>query len=163
MELLLPGVPAGAEHLPALTRTAPPRRERVWLFPKYLEERLAGELRLGAFHCPCRSPRCVWTLVHPRLIEALDTLRALVGRPLEVACAYRCAAREQEVGGRPGSFHTRGMAADLRTGALAELDDLAAEAARVPAFGGLGLYPARGLLHLDVRPRPAAGAVRWSR
>jgi hypothetical protein len=163
MELLLPGLAAGAVPLPLSTKVAPPRRERVWLFPKYLEEPLAGELSLGAFHCPCRSPRCAWTLVHPRLVEALDTLRALAGRPLELASAYRCTGREQEGGGRPGSFHTRGMAADLRAASLAELDDLAAEASRIGAFGGLGLYPARGVLHLDVRPRPPAGPVRWSR
>lgn len=139
-----------------------PGRERLWLFPRQATGRLSANFAVDEFHCGCGDPRCHVTLVHPRLVEVLQTLRDRLARPLRLSSGYRCLAHNERVGGRARSFHTRGMAADVACGdeAVAELAEAAAE---VPAIGGIGAYPARGFVHLDVRPRRLDGTpVRWS-
>ena len=53
--------------------------------------------------------------VSPRLLEKLEALRAMIGGPIEISCAYRCPAHNAEVGGVPNSQHVDGTAADVQT------------------------------------------------
>ena len=48
-----------------------------------------------------------------RLASGLDTIIELLGYPLEISSAYRCAQLNARVGGVPDSQHTRGEAADF--------------------------------------------------
>ena len=137
-------------------------REHVWLFSKTERCCLSEDFHLREFKCRCRSSRCHMTLVHPRLVESLQTLRATLARPLMVLCGYRCVSYNRIVGGRPRSFHTRGMAADVLCQQLEQLQELAQAAEQLPAIGGIGEYPVRGFVHLDVRERDAAGCPeKW--
>lgn len=152
-----------APAVPPVAEAGPPRRETLWLFAKEQEGRLSGNFALGEFRCTCRERGCHYTLIHPRLVETLQTLREMLARPLVLTSGFRCIAHNRNVGGRLRSFHTRGMAADIRCGGLAELEELTEAARRIPAVGGLGSYPAKGFLHLDLRPRAAGGGiVEWS-
>lgn len=97
-----------------------------------------------------RSTRAV------ELAEAFEALRAAVGLPLVVLSAYRTAAWNAAVGGRPKSQHLQGRALDLlppRGWAPAALGAVAADLEQIR---GLGVYPSRGFVHIDVRPGP-----RW--
>jgi len=141
---------------------ASPFRERVWLFGKEREGRLSANFSLRELRCRCADPHCHFTLVDPRLVETLQTLREIVARPVLLASGYRCASHNQRVGGRLRSFHTQGMAADIRCRTHEEFEEIEAAARRIPAVGAIGSYPAQGYLHLDLRRRAAdAAVVEW--
>jgi len=89
------------------------------------------------------------------LVDALEAFRALVGKPVIVDSAYRCAQHNAEVGGKPNSQHMLGEAADIRvTGMTA--GQLEAYARQVPAIKGIGRADHQQYIHVDVRETPAA-------
>ena len=102
---------------------------------------------------------CGQLKVEKRLLEALEELRRLAGKPIVVHDGYRCPLHNQEVGGVTDSEHTRGVAADVDIPGLT-LQQMYELALQVPAFveGGIGVYDG-GFLHVDVR----AHASRWAR
>lgn len=149
-------------HTPAAGQV-PPGRQSLWLLRKGERVRLSENFTAGELACRCTDPRCHLTLVSPRLVDALQTLRALIAAPLWITSGYRCLSHNALVGGRQHSFHTMGLAADIATAPPASLTELAESAARIPAVGGIGLYRQRGFVHVDVRPRtPAQPPTRWS-
>ena len=83
-------------------------------------------------------------------------MRTILGKPISITSALRCAPHNASVGGSRASQHMRGTAADIKvtnhTGQA-----LAAIAERVPQFkeGGIGVY--EWGIHLDVR----GGRARW--
>jgi uncharacterized protein YcbK (DUF882 family) len=87
----------------------------------------------------------------------------MLARPLILSSGFRCKTHNQRVGGRPRSFHLRGMAADILCAGYGEVSELAEAARRIPAVGAIGSYPAKGYVHLDLRRRAAnGGIVEWS-
>jgi uncharacterized protein YcbK (DUF882 family) len=84
------------------------------------------------------------------LIDQLERLRFLVGKPIIILSGYRCQRRNREVGGTPKSQHLYGRAADIRVEGMRGLE-LFLEALRCE-FGGIGLYP--DFVHVDVRREP---------
>lgn len=107
--------------------------------------------------CPC----CGLSRVSPRLLVALEDLRARLGhRPIIVTSGFRCPAHNRAVGGSPGSRHLVGQAADVIVPGL-DFRTVWTQARLVPALvrGGIGLYPDSGHVHLDVRPD---GPARWA-
>ena len=89
--------------------------------------------------------------------HVLEPLRAEFG-PLVVLSGYRSVAHNAAVGGAPGSKHTLGMAADLEADDEMQLK-IAAAASKLPRCGGFGIYPGRGLVHVDIRPRKPDGSL----
>ena len=61
------------------------------------------------------------------------------------------------VGGTPNSYHTQGIAADVRTTNLGMSPPEVARIAREIGFTGVGVYDGyhgkHGCVHMDVRPR----------
>ena len=47
-------------------------------------------------------------------IRRLDTARGIAGIPFKINSGYRTAAHNEKVGGRVGSSHKKGLAADIR-------------------------------------------------
>lgn len=96
--------------------------------------------------------------VHPDLIDALQALRDLIGKPLLIISGFRCNRHNQAVNGAEHSFHTLGMAVDVSCPGGLSPEDLAAMAVEIPLFrdGGIGVYAA--WTHLDVRK---SGRARW--
>jgi len=47
-------------------------------------------------------------------VKRLDYIRDELGTPLRINSGYRTEAHNKSVGGKPGSAHTLGLAADLR-------------------------------------------------
>lgn len=112
--------------------------------------------QIREFRCPC----CGQVEVSPRLLVALEDLRVRIGHlPIIVTSGYRCLAHNQEVGGSSRSLHLKGQAADIVVHGFSP-DTLYEFARLVPAFrdGGIGRYPKRGHLHVDVRVN---GPARW--
>ena len=108
------------------------------------------------FACHC----CGKVKIDMRLVEALQKLRDLAGVPIKVVSGYRCPKHNAEVGGAKNSYHLRGMAADIIIQGL-DVFKMALLAEQIDEFrfGGLGIYPEQGFIHVDVRPHRA----RWAK
>lgn len=138
-------------------------RETLWMFGKGAREQLSENFFTREFCCRCNSTRCHFTLVHPRLVEVLQTLRHLLARPLIITSGFRCRTHNKIAGGRPRSYHTRGMAADILCHQPEHMEELIEAASDISAVGGIGRYSKRRFVHLDVRPRePFTNAATWS-
>ena len=103
-----------------------------------------------AFNCPCNDPGCNHTLVDSDLVEDLEKLYALVGE-IWVSSGFRCQRHNRLVGGKPGSLHLVGKAADIQSPAVKPATVSEIAEAHIPRFksGGIGL--AKNFVHLDVR------------
>lgn len=95
-------------------------------------------------------PHCGANLCTPELLDALERMRAAVGKPVVVNSAYRCLTHNQAVGGAPKSQHMEGLAADIHVQGVspAELEKIART---IPIIHGIGRADHQGYLHLDVR------------
>ncbi len=87
------------------------------------------------------------------LLEGLQRLRDLAGRPVVITSGYRNKSHNDRVGGSPTSRHLTGEAADIKIAGLHP--DEVAQLAREAGFTGIGIY--KNFLHVDVRPEP----VTW--
>lgn len=47
-------------------------------------------------------------------MERLDEIREKYGKPIIITSGYRCQELNKKVGGKPNSFHLKGLAADLK-------------------------------------------------
>jgi len=106
------------------------------------------------FSCKCY---CGFNAVDAELLRVLEHLRAGMGGPVIITSANRCKNHNLTVGGEPGSYHTLGMAADIKVGGVsadAVADYLEQE---YPGRYGIGRYPS--WTHIDVRGKMA----RWSK
>ena len=110
------------------------------------------------FACKCG---CGFDTPDPKLVEALEKLRSRLGVPLTINSACRCEAHNKAEGGSPKSQHLQGKAADVRVPPGHSVSSIAFHAESIDAFrrGGIGKYPNKGFVHLDVR---ANGPARWT-
>ena len=105
-------------------------------------------------HCGC-GPETA-NNVSPLLLEKLEALRAMIGGPIEISCAYRCPAHNAEVGGVPNSQHVDGTAADVQTPNYDNCntpEQLKWYCEQI-GFDGIGLYDWG--CHVDVRDNGAS-------
>lgn len=58
--------------------------------------------------------------------QVLEPARAIIGNPVVITSGYRCEALNKAVGGVNGSYHKKGMAADIRIENRHEAENLAA-------------------------------------
>jgi uncharacterized protein YcbK (DUF882 family) len=83
------------------------------------------------------------------LVQLLEKVRAITGRPLVVVSGYRCEPHNKAVGGAPKSQHLLGRAADIRAG------HATGDQARALGARGIGCRGAWAV-HVDVRTGPPA-------
>lgn len=86
------------------------------------------------------------------LANRLQAVRDFFGKPIRITSGYRSAAHNQQVGGASGSYHTRGMAADIDVAGMTPQE---VQSALSRWSGGLGRYPTH--THVDIRSYNA----RW--
>ncbi len=121
-----------------------------------------GDLSRNFSRAELACKHCGGLILNFDLLDALQELRNLAGRPIIVTSGYRC-PDHPESRKRPASHHVLGQAADvvISRRSLREAYNLAR---KVPAFakGGIGVYPDPEdlFLHLDVRKD---GPNRWMR
>jgi zinc D-Ala-D-Ala carboxypeptidase len=96
-----------------------------------------------ACRCGCGAAR-----VEDRLVEALQALRDVVGRPVRVTSGVRCEAHNRAVGGAEGSQHLSGRAADIVVGGVAPVA-IGWIGRTLRRFSGIRIY--ESWTHLDVR------------
>lgn len=87
---------------------------------------------------------CGRVSVSPSLVEHLERLRRILGRPIVIVSGWRCAEHNAAVGGAPRSQHLYGRAADIPSGVATVPQALAA------GFTGVG-HRRGWVVHVDVR------------
>lgn len=102
------------------------------------------------FDCHCNLKTCQWTLVDTDLVLGLEKLREKREKPIHLTSGFRCLEHNHSIGGKPGSTHTVGKAADIREDGVSG-HDLAIAASTIETFalGGIGEY--KSFAHVDVR------------
>ena len=65
--------------------------------------------KVSEFACKC----CGENNIDQRILDMAQALRDELGVPIRVNSGYRCEVHNARVGGAKGSYHTKGLAADL--------------------------------------------------
>jgi len=99
----------------------------------------------------------------PKLRLAIWSFEGEFGRKIVLNSGYRDEAHNEAAGGKEASFHKRCMAADFFIPGVPK-ERLIAYAKSLDLVGGLGCYPGRDFIHIDVRDRfpGAVGPVLFS-
>lgn len=102
----------------------------------------------------CRGSNCCGNtyFAAPVLVKALQELRDLIGKAIHVNSCCRCNKHNKKVGGHIDSWHTRGLAVDIRVDGYSS-QELAALADQIPEFGNgtIGVY--KNFIHVAVTNR----------
>ena len=94
-------------------------------------------------------------LANEAALDALQALRARLGKSLIIRSAYRSPEHNRAVGGAKASKHMEGIGFDI---GMANHDPEAFEAAaRAIGFQGFGFYPRSGFIHVDLGPARSWG------
>jgi uncharacterized protein YcbK (DUF882 family) len=93
--------------------------------------------------------------VDEKLVEKLQKLRDMVGKPIVIHSGYRTPEYNKKVGGANESQHVEGTAADISIKGM-NVEDLAKLAEKI-GFDGIGIYVKQSFVHVDVRGYKA----RW--
>ena len=98
------------------------------------------------FSCGCG---CGYEDINPKLVDKLQMLRDLVGKPIVVTSGCRCKAYNKHIGGVYNSPHLLGLAADIYCKGI-DIRELAGRADLI--FSRIGLYPDNHFIHVDIVP-----------
>lgn len=109
---------------------------------------LSENFNLREFQCKCG---CETVKVSSELVAKLQQLRDTVGKPLVITSGYRCPEHNKKVGGVSDSYHTKGMAADVACPTGYTVEEFAKLCQDI-GFTGVGAYPDKFFVHVDVRP-----------
>ncbi|MBI4922949.1 MAG: YcbK family protein [Devosia nanyangense] len=89
----------------------------------------------------------------PQLRLAIWSIESHFGRKIVMSSGYRDPFHNAAAGGENDSYHMKCMAADIFIPGVPK-SQLIAYAYRQRSIGGLGCYPGRSFIHIDVRTRP---------
>ena len=92
------------------------------------------------------------------LVALLQAVRDHFKKPVNISSAYRTAAHNRAVGGAACSQHLYGRAADIRISGVSVEQLAACAEALLLDTGGIGRYPGKGFVHVDVRKAKS----RWT-
>ena len=108
--------------------------------------RLSQFFSRSEFACRCG---CGFAAVDSELLSVLMAVRLSFGVPVKITSACRCESHNRAVGGSAGSFHAKGMAADI---VVSGVEPSEVERFLDVRFGdslGVGVYSS--FTHVDVR------------
>jgi uncharacterized protein YcbK (DUF882 family) len=111
----------------------------------------SGDMEESSYRAVRRLMRCrrtgAETPIDPRLIELLFRLSQRTNQKIQIISGYRAPAFAA-----PMSYHTRGMAADIRIPGMTSL--MVRDLARAMGVRGIGYYPRSQFVHVDLRDEP---------
>lgn len=106
--------------------------------------------RVSEFTCHCG---CGYNNIDQRVIDMCQVIRDALGVPVRVTSGCRCEKRNKAVGGVKGSFHTRGLAADLACslGAVKMFEAVKKlkDNGKLPDLDYCILYKGKNIIHID--------------
>ena len=91
--------------------------------------------------------------IDPKLLELLEHIRAHFDAPVKINSGYRSPEHNAKVGGAKGSYHVKGMAADIVVKGVPAIKVY--NYLNTTHYGGVGRYSR--FTHVDVRE----GKARW--
>lgn len=107
---------------------------------------LSEHFSSSEFACRCG---CGYDKVSPKLIQGLEELRVLVGKPIKINSGCRCKKHNDETpGSEPNSKHLLGQAADIVVKGVSPMDVFSLARQTIFKQGGRGLYDT--FTHVDV-------------
>ena len=89
----------------------------------------------------------------PKLRFLIWEFEGKFGRKVIMNSGFRDGQHNSAAGGKDNSYHTKCMAADFYIPGV-DKRDLIAFAMQTSSVGGLGCYPGKQFIHVDVRDRP---------
>jgi uncharacterized protein YcbK (DUF882 family) len=111
----------------------------------------SGDMEESSYREVRRLMRCrrtgAETPIDPRLVELLFRLSQRTNQRIQLISGYRAPAYAA-----PMSYHTRGMAADIRIPGMTAL--MVRDLARAMGVRGIGYYPRSQFVHVDLRDEP---------
>ena len=108
-------------------------------------DKLSKDFQRAEFGCGCG---CGYDDISPKLVDKLQQLRDLVGKPIVITSGCRCKLYNSHIGGVSNSPHLLGLAADIQVKGMTPLS-LATLANRIH-YIRIGIYPNH--LHIDIKP-----------
>lgn len=128
-------------------------------FKKGENKQLSNNFNSGEFECPCK--KCTDQFIDEKLIDKLQEVRDMYGKSVVINSGYRCPEHNTAVGGKVGSSHMSGLAADISPElmTLDELDDLYDICYNI--FDNIGDGRNKKFVHVDVREPKSTGKRRW--
>jgi len=107
--------------------------------------KLSTNFNKSEFSCGCG---CGYDDISPKLVDKLQNLRDLVGKPIVVTSGCRCHDYNKHIGGVSNSPHLLGLAADIQVSGMTPVT-LAILADRIQ-YIRIGIYDKH--LHIDIKP-----------
>lgn len=89
-------------------------------------------------------------LIDTTLVELLQKIRDHFGKPITITSAYRTPEHNRKVGGSSGSYHVKGMAADIKIAGVSAVE-IAYFAQTVANGVGVYYYGNTDFVHVDTR------------
>ena len=115
--------------------------------------KLSNNFNSYEFRCGLGSPcSCSTILIDDKLVENLQNIRDHFGKPITITSAYRCPSYNKRIGGATGSYHSKGMAADIVVSGVTPRE--VAKYAESIGILGIGLYETSAdghFVHIDTR------------
>ena len=106
--------------------------------------------KVSEFACKCG---CGTNNIDQRIIDMAQKIREEIGEAVRVNSGYRCEKHNARVGGVKGSFHTKGLAADLSSsiGAIKMFEAVKKlkEAGQLQDLEYCILYKRKNFIHID--------------
>lgn len=113
--------------------------------------RLSKNFMLSEFACK-GSSCCTAVMLDSKLVEYIQKIRDHFNKPVTINSGYRCPAHNKRVGGATGSYHVKGMAADISVKDTPPRE--VAKYAESIGIKGIGLYETDEdgwFVHIDTR------------
>ena len=111
---------------------------------------LTKDFSRSEFSCKCG---CGFDRIDPRVVEMCQTIRDALGEPIRINSACRCQSHNAKVGGVDGSYHTKGLAADLSCAEgsqrLQAVVKALHDAGKLPHLAYCKRYIAKNFVHVD--------------
>ena len=116
--------------------------------------KLSKNFTLSEFACNDGSKEIT---IDYELIDKLQQLRDMLGKPIKVTSGYRTVAYNKKCGGIATSNHLIGKAADIKVSGMTPLE-LAKVADKI-GFKGIGVYPT--FTHVDTQGSTNGKKIYW--
>ena len=105
--------------------------------------------KVSEFACKC----CGENHINQHILDMAQALRDELGVPINVNSGYRCEIHNTRVGGAKGSYHTRGLAADLSSSVGADKMFQAVQKlwhdGKLPELAYCIYYSKKNFIHVD--------------
>lgn len=101
------------------------------------------------FACRCKECEGEYR-INLSLVGALELLAENFKRPVKIVEGFRCSKCIEKMATSPKSRHAQGKAANIAVEEI-PLAEVYKFADTIPEVKGLGFYPDKGFIHMDVR------------